>query len=172
MPSRSWTKPRDAPVSDVGGGGRKVRLLFYHDPMRKALAVLFLAMACASSNTPSRIHVDVFGQRSTLTGPRTYTVRITNSSEQVQTIHAISVRAASTSTFEFNSMPETVDTVLQPGESSDFSITVQVDIARGAPGDAGLAGQNDSVQVNISGQNETGTWVDSGTYSVNYVRSY
>lgn len=142
--------------------------------MRRALAVVFLTAACASTNNaPPRLHVEVFGQRGALMGSRTYTIRVTNTSEQVQTIHSISVHSATSSRFEFTSMPEVVDMVLQPGQSSDFPITGEVTITSGAAGDTGLAGATgDSIRVDINGQNESGTWVDSGTYTVGYVRGY
>ena len=138
--------------------------------MRKALAILILAAACSSTNSPARLHVEVFGQRANLTGPRTYVVRITNTSEKEVMIHSIGVHAPTTSQFEFNAMPEFVDTPLRPNESMDFPITVQVEITRGAAGDAGLVGAGDSVRVDISGESEGATWSDSGTYSVGYVR--
>ena len=145
-------------------------LFFYHDRMRKALAILVLAAACATSNTPARMHVEVFGQRANLTGPRTYVVRVTNTSDKDIMIHSINVHAPTTSQFEFNAMPELVDTPLRPNESMDFPITVQVEVTRGAAGDAGLVGASDSVRVDISGETEGATWSDSGTYSVGYAR--
>jgi hypothetical protein len=137
--------------------------------MRRAVLILVLAMACASSDTKVnslRVNVtETRGQRYTMTGQHTYTVIVTNTSPGQVEIQSIHVKPAGVTDFTFEDAMLTPGDVLSYGETREYPIWVEIVPEKGGLSPSFTMNLN-SVSVTVSGRSETGNFVVSEVVTI------
>jgi hypothetical protein len=135
------------------------------DPMRRAVLILLLSWACASSGTSPRISVDLSELRAQnqpvrVVGEHFYRVAVRNNSNEAITIESIHLDLVGTGDFELTDATQSVEATLEPNQTENFEMYVSISRSRPSPD------RIDSLRVTLSGHTSSGGFVDSGVYPV------